>query len=154
MTFFYIKLLFYMPYKDANKNHLFFKLYNSWHNGDKYFSFYIRSIVQNFQTNSLLSAMAFADLALLFCMLPHSLASFEFAYRCNAFRYFYYVSKRQLNAFANLFSAAAAWLDIIWIFLNFLSFLVSLQTNTALSISCKQVYVRSCFIEQVTHVNF
>ncbi|VDK67952.1 unnamed protein product [Litomosoides sigmodontis] len=50
------------------------------------------------KTNSLLSAMAFADLALLFCMLPHSLASFEVAYRSNTFRYFYYVSKRQLNA--------------------------------------------------------
>lgn len=62
------------------------------------------------KTNSLLSAMAFADLALLFCMLPHSLASFEIAYRSYTFRYFYYVSKRQLNAFANFFSAAATWL--------------------------------------------
>ncbi|VDK65315.1 unnamed protein product [Onchocerca ochengi] len=48
------------------------------------------------KTNSLLSAMAFADLALLLCMLPHSLASFEIAYRSYTFRYFYYVSKRQL----------------------------------------------------------
>ncbi|VDO22760.1 unnamed protein product [Brugia timori] len=62
------------------------------------------------KTNSLLSAMAFADLALLFCMLPHSLASFEIAYRSYTFRYFYYVSKRQLNAFANFFSTAATWL--------------------------------------------
>uniref|UniRef100_A0A0R3S5K5 G_PROTEIN_RECEP_F1_2 domain-containing protein n=1 Tax=Elaeophora elaphi TaxID=1147741 RepID=A0A0R3S5K5_9BILA len=62
------------------------------------------------KTNSLLSAMAFADLALLFCMLPHSLASFEIAYRSYTFRYFYYVTKRQLNAFANFFSTAATWL--------------------------------------------
>uniref|UniRef100_A0A1I7V7Z3 G_PROTEIN_RECEP_F1_2 domain-containing protein n=1 Tax=Loa loa TaxID=7209 RepID=A0A1I7V7Z3_LOALO len=54
--------------------------------------------------------MAFADLALLFCMLPHSLASFEIAYHSYTFRYFYYVSKRQLNAFANFFSTAATWL--------------------------------------------
>ncbi|MCP9265361.1 G-protein coupled receptor [Dirofilaria immitis] len=67
------------------------------------------------KTNSLLSAMAFADLALLFCMLPHSLASFEIAYRSYTFRYFYYVSKRQLNAFANFFSTAATWLRFIGI---------------------------------------
>uniref|UniRef100_A0A915AVS7 G-protein coupled receptors family 1 profile domain-containing protein n=1 Tax=Parascaris univalens TaxID=6257 RepID=A0A915AVS7_PARUN len=62
------------------------------------------------ETNSLLSAMAFADLSLLLCMLPHSIASFGFAYRSYFFRYFYYITKRQLNAMANLFSAAATWL--------------------------------------------
>ncbi|VDN56266.1 unnamed protein product [Dracunculus medinensis] len=62
------------------------------------------------ETNYLLSAMAFADLSLLFCMLPHSIASFEIAYRSYSFRYIYYISKRQINAMANLFSAAAAWL--------------------------------------------
>lgn len=56
--------------------------------------------------------MAFADLSLLFCMLPHSIASFEIAYRSYSFRYIYYISKRQINAMANLFSAAAAWLVI------------------------------------------
>ncbi|KAL3068480.1 hypothetical protein niasHT_030771 [Heterodera trifolii] len=62
------------------------------------------------QANTLLSAMAFADLAFLFCMLPHSLASFSVFYRSIRFAYFYIFTKIHWVALANCFSTAATFL--------------------------------------------
>uniref|UniRef100_A0A914I4B7 G-protein coupled receptors family 1 profile domain-containing protein n=1 Tax=Globodera rostochiensis TaxID=31243 RepID=A0A914I4B7_GLORO len=62
------------------------------------------------QANTLLSAMAFADLAFLLCMLPHSLASFSIFYKSIRFAYFYLLSKIHWVALANCFSTAATFL--------------------------------------------
>uniref|UniRef100_A0A7E4VV26 G_PROTEIN_RECEP_F1_2 domain-containing protein n=1 Tax=Panagrellus redivivus TaxID=6233 RepID=A0A7E4VV26_PANRE len=61
------------------------------------------------QANTLLSAMAFADLAFLFCMVPFSLASFEPFYTNWKFRNFIYFYKIHGTPIANMFSAAATW---------------------------------------------
>jgi hypothetical protein len=59
--------------------------------------------------NDLLAVMACADLALLFCMLPHSLSAFDIFAENYNFRYGYYLTKTHLAAFANCFSAATTW---------------------------------------------
>uniref|UniRef100_A0A914VMH2 G-protein coupled receptors family 1 profile domain-containing protein n=2 Tax=Plectus sambesii TaxID=2011161 RepID=A0A914VMH2_9BILA len=62
------------------------------------------------KSNDLLAAMAFADLGVLICMLPNSLAAFStFASNYN-FRFVYFKFKNSLAGLANLFSAAAIWL--------------------------------------------
>ncbi|KAI1729910.1 7 transmembrane receptor (rhodopsin family) domain-containing protein [Ditylenchus destructor] len=62
------------------------------------------------QTNTLLSAMAFADLGFLLCMLPHSLVSFSMFYTSVRFSYFYFLIKTHAVALANMFSTAATFL--------------------------------------------
>ncbi|KAE9550983.1 hypothetical protein FO519_005798 [Halicephalobus sp. NKZ332] len=62
------------------------------------------------QANTLLSAMAFADLAFLFCMLPFSLASFELFYASQTFRHFFYLYRAHGVGIANFFSITATWL--------------------------------------------
>uniref|UniRef100_A0A915DB59 G-protein coupled receptors family 1 profile domain-containing protein n=1 Tax=Ditylenchus dipsaci TaxID=166011 RepID=A0A915DB59_9BILA len=62
------------------------------------------------QANTLLSAMALADLGFLFCMLPHSLVSFSFFYKSVRFSYFYFLTKTHAVALANMFSTAATFL--------------------------------------------
>ena len=66
----------------------------------------------DFQANTLLSAMAFADLAFLFCMLPYSLASFEPFYANSSFKEFFHLYKTHGVGIANFFSIAATWSDI------------------------------------------
>jgi hypothetical protein len=62
------------------------------------------------QANILLSAMAFADLAFLVCLLPFSLASFELFYRSHLFSFLYHSYKTHAVALANMFSMTASWL--------------------------------------------
>uniref|UniRef100_A0A914X4H6 G-protein coupled receptors family 1 profile domain-containing protein n=1 Tax=Plectus sambesii TaxID=2011161 RepID=A0A914X4H6_9BILA len=54
--------------------------------------------------------MAFADLALLFCMLPNSMAAFQVFANNYSFRLAYQFANPHLSALANWFSAAAIWL--------------------------------------------
>lgn len=61
------------------------------------------------QANILLAAMACADLAFLFCMLPNSLVSFPLFYRSISFAYFYFLTKIHCFALANCFSTAATF---------------------------------------------
>ncbi|KAF7637923.1 G_PROTEIN_RECEP_F1_2 domain-containing protein [Meloidogyne graminicola] len=61
------------------------------------------------QANILLAAMACADLAFLFCLLPNSLVSFPIFYRSIGFAYFYFITKIHFIAFANCFSTAATF---------------------------------------------
>lgn len=63
--------------------------------------------------NDLLAAMAFADLALLITMLPHSLAAFQVFAEDNLFRFYYFMLKTHLAALANWFSTTAIWYVII-----------------------------------------
>uniref|UniRef100_A0A914X6B4 G-protein coupled receptors family 1 profile domain-containing protein n=1 Tax=Plectus sambesii TaxID=2011161 RepID=A0A914X6B4_9BILA len=60
--------------------------------------------------NDILAAMAFADLALLFCMLPNSMAAFHVFANNYLFRLAYLLANPHLSALANWFSAAAIWL--------------------------------------------
>ncbi|CAD5227213.1 unnamed protein product [Bursaphelenchus xylophilus] len=62
------------------------------------------------QANTLLSAMAFADLAFLVCLLPFSLASFPLFYSSTWFAYLFLRYKTHAVAFANMFSVAASWM--------------------------------------------
>ncbi|KAI6234648.1 G-PROTEIN-RECEP-F1-2 domain-containing protein [Aphelenchoides fujianensis] len=62
------------------------------------------------QANILLSAMAFADLAFLVCLLPFSLASFEFFFSSQLFAFVFHKYKTNFIALANTFSIAASWL--------------------------------------------
>uniref|UniRef100_A0A914YU13 G-protein coupled receptors family 1 profile domain-containing protein n=1 Tax=Panagrolaimus superbus TaxID=310955 RepID=A0A914YU13_9BILA len=62
------------------------------------------------QANTFLSAMAFADLAFLFCMVPFSLASFEPFYANGNFKNFLYLYRAHGIGVANMFSTAATWL--------------------------------------------
>uniref|UniRef100_A0AC34GWN4 G-protein coupled receptors family 1 profile domain-containing protein n=1 Tax=Panagrolaimus sp. ES5 TaxID=591445 RepID=A0AC34GWN4_9BILA len=62
------------------------------------------------QANTFLSAMAFADLAFLFCMVPFSLASFEPFYTNVNFKNFLYLYRAHGVGVANMFSTAATWL--------------------------------------------
>lgn len=65
--------------------------------------------VVHVQANTLLSAMAFADLAFLVSLLPHSLASFRFFYSAPWFQYVFQKFKPNAVAIANMFSISATW---------------------------------------------
>jgi hypothetical protein len=61
------------------------------------------------RANDILSSVAFADLALLVCMLPHCLASYDVFAQNLLFRYYYYKTKLHFSGLANCFSASATW---------------------------------------------
>ena len=61
------------------------------------------------RANNLLSAMAFADIAFLLCLLPHSLVNYPSIATNHLFRIIYFHIKYESLAFANWSSAAAIW---------------------------------------------
>lgn len=61
------------------------------------------------RSNTLLAALAVADLAFLISVLPHSLASYDYFALRHSFRAIYFFAKAHLVAFANWFSASSIW---------------------------------------------
>ena len=56
-----------------------------------------------------LAGVSLSDLLFFFFMLPHSLAVFNYFSKNLTFRYYYYMMRQELSAFANWCSAAAIW---------------------------------------------
>uniref|UniRef100_A0AC34QU54 G-protein coupled receptors family 1 profile domain-containing protein n=1 Tax=Panagrolaimus sp. JU765 TaxID=591449 RepID=A0AC34QU54_9BILA len=61
------------------------------------------------RANDLLAAVSLSDLLFFLFMLPHSLAVFKNFHKNMTFRYYYYMTRQELSAFANWCSAAAIW---------------------------------------------
>lgn len=75
------------------------------------------------RANTLLAALAVADIFFLFLMIPHSFASYDLFAFNYTFRYVYLNVKMHLLAMANWSSAAAIWYDNSHLNVYSLSFL-------------------------------